>query len=334
MLRVYLDQNQWVYLAQARTGRPQGAGFLEAYEAAKTAVQAGTASFPLSAAHYIETHKRADADSRLDLARTMLELSELDAIAPPHVIVPHEIEVALIKVLGLPNELPGPLKVFGHGANHALATTMFSYLPPEEMAWLTLRPDSRKLATAIGQAHLELFTLADHLPVGRDMRMKLNGHMRLTGDEFVSGQNSVRDSLAEIGRHRLGHLMTGTAIVDILDPLEEAAHGLGVDLNRLYDRGREALEPLIDAMPSRWVERELRRLRQSNPQKRWEGNDLNDVTALAISVPYCDVVITERGWSAMINDGKVNKRFDTRVLADLRRLPEVLDSPSPLLDRP
>jgi len=109
---------------------------------------------------------------------------------------------------------------------------------------------------------------------------------------------------------------------------------LGVDLNRLYDRGREALEPLIDAMPSRWVERELRRLRQSNPQKRWEGNDLNDVTALAISVPYCDVVITERGWSAMINDGKVNKRFDTRVLADLRRLPEVLDSPSPLLDRP
>jgi len=200
---VYLDQNQWVYLAQARTGRPQGAGFLEAYEAAKTAVQAGTASFPLSAAHYIETHKRADADSRLDLARTMLELSELDAIAPPHVIVPYEIEVALIKVLGLPNELPGPLKVFGHGANHALATTMFSYLPPEEMAWLTLRPDSRKLATAIGQAHLELFALADHLPVGRNMRMKLNGHMRLTGDEFVSGQNSVRDSLAEIGRHRL-----------------------------------------------------------------------------------------------------------------------------------
>jgi hypothetical protein len=81
-----------------------------------------------------------------------------------------------------------------------------------------------------------------------------------------------------------------------------------------------------EAMPSRWVEKELRRLRQSNPQKRWEGNDLNDVTALSIVVPYCDVVITERSWTAMLNSQKISRRFNTQVLHDLRELPDLLQA--------
>jgi len=52
----------------------------------------------------------------------------------------------------------------------------------------------------------------------------------------------------------------------------------------------------------------------------------NDVTALSIAVPYCDVVITERSWAAMINDQKINRRFNTQVLHDLRELPGLLQA--------
>lgn len=131
MLRIYLDQKQWVQLAQARTGHPLGQDFLDAYKAVKAAATDGIASFPLSATHYFETHKQGSQQRRLDLAITMTEISHLDAIAPPHVIVPYEIEAALIETFGLDRELP-PLRVFGRGANHVHGTDIFTFTAPRE----------------------------------------------------------------------------------------------------------------------------------------------------------------------------------------------------------
>ena len=64
-----------------------------------------------------------------------------------------------------------------------------------------------------------------------------------------------------------------------------------MDLGTLFDGGTAALTPFLKAMPSRWVEKELRRMRQSNPQKAWEGNDLWDVSALSVAIPYCNMVL-------------------------------------------
>jgi hypothetical protein len=323
--RIYLDQNKWIDLARARTGHASGKAYIAAYEAAKAAVEAKSASFPLGSVHYFETRKQAIAQKRVDLARTMLELSRLDAIAPPHVIVPYEIEAALIEVLGLANDSPQPLKLFGYGANHVHATKIFTYTAPEEFEGRFLSTGLRNLLTVRCQALLEITALADYPEFG-NTRIQLNKHMRLTGTKFFDGQNTVRDRLEELGRHRLGDIMTATAIGDIIGPLMAIAERLEVDLEQLFDGGPELINSFVEAMPSRWVEKELRRLRQSNPQKRWEGNDLNDVTALSVTVPYCDVVITERSWAAMINNQKINRHFDTRVLHDLRELPDLLQA--------
>jgi|SRR5271166_1888994 len=118
-----------------------------------------------------------------------------------------------------------------------------------------------------------------------------------SGSRFVSGQEGLRDRIAEIGRARLEDAMTATAIADILDPLLAACARLGVDPGQMLDGGAKVLGPPVRDIPGRWVEREMRRLRHANPQKQWDGNDLNDVTALSIAVPYCDVVVTERQWT-------------------------------------
>ncbi len=68
----------------------------------------------------------------------------------------------------------------------------------------------------------------------------------------------------------------------------------------------------------------MRRLRHANPQKQWEGNDLNDVMALSVVVPYCDVVVTERQWAHSVGVAKLDRRFNTTVISDLRKLPELL----------
>ena len=88
--------------------------------------------------------------------------------------------------------------------------------------------------------------------------------------------------------------MLGTAVADVIDPLIAAAERLGRSSFYATLGNRARLEELIEGTPSRWVEYDASPLCQANPQKAWEGNDLNDLTALAIAIPYCDIVVTER----------------------------------------
>jgi hypothetical protein len=162
--RIYLDQNKWIALARARTGHKQEAHLVEVLEVAQEAVRSGDASFPLSAQHYYETHLRGDPASRMDLARTMLDLSQHDAIAPPHVLVPYEIEVALIGQLQLPNDPPRVVQVFGKGANHAFHTKMFTYEAPSEYEGIHIPAELQAEATAVGSEVIELMTLAGLSP--------------------------------------------------------------------------------------------------------------------------------------------------------------------------
>lgn len=94
MLTVYLDQNKWIDLARAETGHPDGEPFVETLAVLKKAVDDGRARFPLSAAHYYETGKQRDRKKRIELATTMVRLAGTLRIAPPHTIVPWEIQRA------------------------------------------------------------------------------------------------------------------------------------------------------------------------------------------------------------------------------------------------
>lgn len=148
--------------------------------------------------------------------------------------------------------------------------------------------------------------------------------MGLTGDKFVEGQRVVRDKLSTLGRHHLQDLMIATAFMDIIDPIAQVADRLGIRLNEVLDRDRDGLCTLLTKISSRWVEMQLRRVRQSNPQQGWDSHDLNDVTALSIALPYCDVIGTERSWTGLINTNKISQPFGTSVINDLRDLPSLL----------
>lgn len=319
MLTVYLDQNKWIDLARAETGHPKGDAFVETLAVLKRAVDEGRARFPLSAAHYYETGKRGDRKSRMELAATMVRVAGTLRIAPPHAIVPWEIQRALVEVFAFPSVVPD-LPLFGPGVAHALSAPTMRFPVPTELNGVPLPPELQRHLLQRGTAIFEEMLLAAVVPDGMpdSMRLVLHDFKNLTDARFVQGQERVADFLQQVGRHRLEDLMLRTAFEDIRAPLREAATRVGVDAEQLSYNGRA----LIEAMPSRWVEMKLRHQRQANPQKVWEGNDLNDVTALAIAVPYCDMVVTERSWSAMLAAAKVPERFGTTVTP---RLQDVAD---------
>lgn len=325
MLTVYLDQNKWIDLARADSGHSQGDQFVDVLAALQDAVNEGRVQFPLSAAHYYETGKQRDPKRRLALAGTMMRLAGLLRIAPPHVIVPWEIRRALVTVFGLPAREPETV-LWGSGVAHALAAPSLRYIAPVEWNGIPIPSAMRAELQRRVDIEYETVILAGATPESMpdERRVVLNNFKNLTDDRFVQGQQTVAENIVKLGRRRLEDVMLATALADIVDPLMSVAADLGVSFDEIVDRRQD----VIDAIPSRWVEMKLRHQRQANPQKQWEGNDLNDVTALAIAVPYCNVTVTERSWSSMLAAARVPARFGHVVVPKLQDLVDLLRADS------
>jgi hypothetical protein len=323
-LTIYLDQMKWIDLARAETGHAQGAAHAPALEAFKRAVDEGRARFPLSVAHYLETGKQHDRTRREQLVGTMMRLAGMYRISPPHVIVPWEIRRALIGVFELDVPLPD-LAVLGDGAAHATNQPSLRYTAPTQFAGVMLTPEMRYQLEEVLSSKFEMVLLGELPPNGMPEATRILGPAFKDLDaRFVDEQNRVGGWAEKLGRSKLENLMAATAMIDIMAPLIVAAQELQVPLESLVEA--KNVFPLLEHMPSRWVEMKLRHLRQSNPQKRWHVHDLNDVTALAIAIPYCDVVVTEKSWSAMLNDAKVPTRYDTIVTRSLEDVVAMLET--------
>jgi hypothetical protein len=83
VVRVYLDQNHWIYLSRALNGKPRSQEEADAALSIQASVETAQASYSLSIAHLEETWRQRRADKRLPLADTMSLISKNHAIAPP-----------------------------------------------------------------------------------------------------------------------------------------------------------------------------------------------------------------------------------------------------------
>jgi hypothetical protein len=73
---LFIDQNKWVDLARAASGKLEGAEYVDIYRALSAAVDSERVILPLTISHIIETAKRNDKESRLTVARVQTKLSK------------------------------------------------------------------------------------------------------------------------------------------------------------------------------------------------------------------------------------------------------------------
>ena len=78
---VYLDQAQWIYLAQAATGHPDGGKHVASLEALRSFKADGSILCPLSLTHLMET-SAITPRQRADIAALMEELSDFFFLLP------------------------------------------------------------------------------------------------------------------------------------------------------------------------------------------------------------------------------------------------------------
>ena len=319
MLRIYLDQAKWIDLSKCRLGRRDGEKFEDSYDAAMQAVANRDASFVLSCAHYFETQRRAEPTSRRHLGEVMAKLSLFNTIAPVHTIVPAEIRQYLTG-----ETLPTQIEIFGTGFNHAFSTNLLKHTTDASIAEFPLALQSI-LREKLRQ-EVELFVLAAPPDAAIASREILETASKISeiSMKFAELQGAISHRATKYRlRHRLEDVSAMTEVADILKPLKAEFDACGFDLlETLGDR--EKILDLLHGLPSRWVASELRRMRLRNPQQPWTRSDSNDILALSIAVPYCDVVVTERQWATHINQLGLAEQYGTTVRHDLTELADII----------
>lgn len=226
MLRVYLDQAKWIDFTKCRLGRDDGQRYQDALAVATEAVRLGNASFVLSSAHYFETHRRASWPSRLDLATTMAQLSQFHTIAPPHVVVPAEIDAALAS-----NALGMSLNEFGVGFNHAFGGD----IPLDRMMLrenVEVPPAVRSQLAGAFRYVMEFAILANPSVSANTEQVTLDAARKVQGADrkFADWETALGAQIdAHKLRARLGDVATATEVVDIMDPLIVGCLRNGID---------------------------------------------------------------------------------------------------------
>jgi hypothetical protein len=319
--RIYLDQNKWIDLARAVNGADGGERFEDARLILTAGVSSGDLSLPLSSAHYMETQNRREWNSRRRLGQTMLAFSKLQTIAPPDALLPPELDRAIVSLYGSALK-PRPLQVFGSGVAHAFAEDFEPWRVPDEQRASIADPgalerqanDLLQRAALLGPtpgmeaAGIPDFDPFSHLEVGeRYAESKEKLRAIRVAERWNSGERSMRVARAQ-------------AITDHQEPIEEALTRAGLTIDVLIDSEQEGMGAFVEAVPTILTSSELERHRHVASQKPWERQDLNDIGALSVAIPYCDIVVTERFWTDAAERSELPEKFGTVVTSDLAEL--------------
>jgi hypothetical protein len=316
---VYLDMNHWYALGAARVGRPGQPEHVEIFERLQELVAQGRLICPLSAVHYMELTENPRAVLRQEAASAMILLSTFSTLPSIDLIVQEELEQELHRLVGKPDN-PMFVPKLGWGAGFAFGQPM-AVEPSAELV--------AKLGDSVEEATLEANYIMEKsiLESADATRNKIPGynpnsardvaHKQLaTLKEYIA---AMRDD-SDFSKRPVDAIYAWQLSVEILDQYTRALMKAGYIGAASPFRSKEEMTDFVDHLPSRRVAARMYVQYVKNHSVNWKINDLRDVAALSLAIPYCDMVVTDRkAWNAA-NEAKLGEEFGTTICATLKDL--------------
>jgi hypothetical protein len=330
---VYLDLNHWIGLAKAATGHPDGTRHVPALVACRAARAAGRAVFPLSAAHYMETARIKDPAQRRDLAVVMEQLSGFATLMSRPVVMRLEIQAVLDARLGAGPDPYGVVPLVGHGFGPAFGRDGRLRVRDGNGDDVTDRlPDKHEERLADAALTAQRAILAgpedDQIEDLRARGWAPESAAAVTERRAAQERELVGILNADPGsrKRRLRDTVAAReAVIELSDMLTDDLTGRGL---RVVDAmpDRQAARDLIRSMPTSDVAVALKTQMHRNGQRAalWSTNDVYDMDALALAVPYCDAVVTEKHAASALALEGMPDRYRTAVLRELAALADWL----------
>lgn len=315
MKYVYLDQMHWVALLKAEKGRSDGADFIEVLGAVKDAVATRRAVFPLSHAHMMETARVPRPQQRVELAGLMTRLSMGVVLRRSRPTVEFQLRNAVRRMFGQPLLEPEP-SPFGRGVEDASCFDVWNLpdMTPERAARLRSLLDAPNAWIDLLSYKNEASRKAAITSVDRIGREAV--------DEYTHRRKIWAGADAKLTRRAYGVLLTKTFWVKLQLFLREVGH----TVDEWGNAGPQRLMEFWESIPALHVEMELATQMDRQRSKPWTTHDDRDIAFLSLAIPACDVVVTEAYWVDLARRRKLDLRYGTVLLSDLRDLPRHIQS--------
>jgi hypothetical protein len=333
---VYLDLLHWVSLAKANCGHPQGVDYQDVLQACSAAVATGKALFPISDSIYMEIAKIGQYRQRRDLREVIELVSRYSVVTSRVVIAQHEVEALLDKFVG-PSPEPinamsyldwGVARAFGMvGGFRIKAEATGEDVTEEVRAKHPEGPEAFDRTLADAELGFNRSSLDGPTPGEEEEQLRALGWKPRAGHEVTLRR--AAQELEQVARFdenpewRSRGLRDVIAVreiaIEINEMLWRGLKSRGVELEQAFPEVEETRRA-FSRMPSFDVSVSLKTAYHRNPEHHWKPNHIQDIDALSSTVPYCDIVVTDREAASHLNQEGVARRFGTVVLASLEDL--------------
>ncbi|MFJ6901848.1 hypothetical protein [Streptomyces hokutonensis] len=334
---VYLDLNHWISLAKAATGHRTGGLYQPALTAVRDAASSGLYVFPLSLTHYMEMAGIQDPRQRADIANVMEEVSGFTTLLTRSHIARLEVEAALDQAFATASPHIVDFDLLGHGIGHAMGMRGGLHIRSDSgdvtddaRAEWPEGPAAFDQWLANANAHLERSVLRG--PTDAEVPdLKANGWDPTVARKIAENRAERERQLAERLDNdpqywnRLRDVVQGRYMShEVIDMLTQALIDRGRELAEVVTN-RESIRAFADSMPSADVHTTLVEAAHRNREKSWEPNDIFDIDALSIAVPYCDIVVTERYACHVLHAAHLPRGMSSEVVPKLSDLTDLLN---------
>jgi len=280
----------------------------------------------------MELYATGSYRQRTDVATVMSTLSGFRTIASTSVLRRAEIEQALNKRFGKPEEPMQP-QPFGFGVMYAANGT-------NRMMKIRGKGSSMEsLATTVGgvekikELEHEFTAMAEfevlrgpHESKVQELRDKY-GYAPEEAEEVARKRAAQEEELAQhliadpSRKRNLDNIVTARYLSwELMDPLMLALTKIGMNILDFLDLGHEFITQFVHDIPTADVLVAFTKANLKNLNRTWKKNDIHDMDALAVAIPYCNVVVTEKhAYTQMFNAG-MEQKYDTKLFRNVEDL--------------
>ncbi|MDQ4144826.1 MAG: hypothetical protein M3198_14025 [Actinomycetota bacterium] len=331
---IYLDLNHWVSLAKAQTGHREGVRHQEALDHCVAAVEDRSAVFPISDTIYFEISKIRSYRQRRDLREAIERVSRFMVVTARSVVSVHEIEALLDKLVGVSSDPIntmdyldwGVFRAFGRVGGLRVRTIDGDDATEELRAQYSEGPEAFDAVLTNAELELNRKMIEGPSPDEEPQLRELGWNPRSAFDVL---ERRARQEIDQVRRFDKDPGWRGERIRDVV-----AAREVLIEINEslfkgLSDRGTtfELLFPrpdvvrrALNSMPSFDVAVSVKTAYHRDASHHWRTNDISDIDAIGSTLPYCDVVVTDKAAARAIEQSGVAERLGTVALSQLSDL--------------
>jgi hypothetical protein len=316
---IYLNQNKWIDLLKQQKG--QVTEYEEELNAVKRLSETGEVIFPLSRYHSIETSSyRGGRESIDDMFRFMLDVSQAHCIAPYDIVKSEEIEQEARRLLGLDFRIDEKVISKGLPFMHAgrwsqitvdsnqddskLEKQLHEFSKSEEFAEKALFNSGYRSVLSDRNHEQEAASDLEKIREENSGKFKNNSHQRDVTTLYYH-QEHIRP---KVKRNVIELLLSEEMVSPLVD------HGISEE--RLESK-KYAIE-YTKRFPASYTYTKLTVSRDL--QRKIKSNDLNDIMALSVAIPCCDIIITENFWTSVANQCSLGNEYDSKIVSNLSEI--------------